>query len=145
MPADAKKKTTLLRTDRLRRRSFSRRADVPLKRGFCNQSHSLIFVYMWPFVPRRTVFFLWAGMSVDGNQTYSKVRPAIEEISSREIAISWTAPVDTGKSPVTGYHVRSKKSILHVQIIQLIALVLASRVDHVQAQQGILRSFRSNV
>lgn len=64
-------------------------------------------VRIWPFFDGVFVFFLWAGMSVNGNQTYSSVRPEVEEISSTEITISWTAPVDTGKSPVTGYHVSS--------------------------------------
>lgn len=33
------------------------------------------------------------------------VHPTILAVSSAEITLSWTTPVDTGKSPVTGYQV----------------------------------------
>lgn len=44
-------------------------------------------------------------MAVGGNQTYASVTPTISAVSSSEVTLSWSAPVDTGKSPVTGYHV----------------------------------------
>lgn len=46
---------------------------------------------------------LFLGMAVGGNQTYAAVTPTISAISSNEITVAWAAPVDTGKSPVTGY------------------------------------------
>ena len=44
-------------------------------------------------------------MAVGGEQTYASVAPEILAVSSTEITLAWSAPVDTGKSPVTGYHV----------------------------------------
>lgn len=44
-------------------------------------------------------------MAVGGDQTYALVAPEIMAVSSSEITLSWSAPVDTGKSPVTGYRV----------------------------------------
>lgn len=43
------------------------------------------------------------GMAIGGNQTYASVRPSVKDVSSSTIAISWTEPADTGKSPITGY------------------------------------------
>lgn len=40
-----------------------------------------------------------------GNQTYATISPTVLAVSSSEVTLSWAAPVDTGKSPVTGYHV----------------------------------------
>lgn len=48
---------------------------------------------------------LFIGMAVGGNQTYASVTPTISTVSSSEITISWAAPTDTGKSPITGYQV----------------------------------------
>ncbi|CAM9800578.1 unnamed protein product [Ectocarpus sp. 6 AP-2014] len=48
---------------------------------------------------------LRSGMAVGGNQTYATVSPTVLAVSSSEVTLSWAAPVDTGKSPVTGYHV----------------------------------------
>lgn len=45
------------------------------------------------------------GTAVGGDQTYASVTPTILAVSSSEATLSWPAPVDTGKSPVTGYHV----------------------------------------
>lgn len=44
-------------------------------------------------------------MAVGGGQTYALVTPTILAVSSSEVTLSWSTPVDTGKSPVTGYHV----------------------------------------
>ncbi|CAN0395809.1 unnamed protein product, partial [Hapterophycus canaliculatus] len=44
-----------------------------------------------------------SGTAVGGNRTYASVHPTVLAVSSSEITLSWTTPVDTGKSPVTGY------------------------------------------
>lgn len=51
------------------------------------------------------LFFCNSGMNVDGDQTYASVTPTITAVSSSEATLSWSAPADTGKSPITGYHV----------------------------------------
>lgn len=59
-----------------------------------------------------------AGMAVDGNLTYSSIRPTVEEVSANAITISWPTPLDSGKSPVTGYHVRTFFSNSTARILQ---------------------------
>lgn len=56
-------------------------------------------------LPLDCFFFIGTGMNVEGDQTYALVTPTILAVSSRDVTLSWSAPVDTGKSPVTGYHV----------------------------------------
>lgn len=55
--------------------------------------------------PPLTITLHNLGMAVGGEQTYASVNPTILAVSSSEVTLSWPAPVDTGKSPITGYHV----------------------------------------
>lgn len=46
-----------------------------------------------------------SGIDVAGAQTYALVTPTITAVTSSAVTLSWSAPADTGRSPITGYHV----------------------------------------